>query len=166
MPSAAALHRRPDRAGDGDPICQILAVIDARNDQVWPCRHDLQDSVQDGLGGSPADGIHRPFLAAHLQDLRPDDAIRVERHATPHPGGLFARRSHGDKPQVREGFRRSPQARGLDAVIVGQEDLTFRHFFTLPIYKEKEAGIARSCWRPLRDSNARPFGPQPNALIR
>ena len=76
--------------------------------------------------------------------------------------GMVAGGGNGHISQVRERLRGSPQTRRMDSVVIGKQDLALFHIISRK--EKKREGPLR--WCPLCDSNARPFGPQPNALIR
>ncbi len=135
---ARRLQGGADGARDGDAAADVLAVIDARDDQVGLARQDLHDRMQDRLGGRAADGVHGPVFAVNAHLFQADGAVGGGGEAAPGAGGLVARGGDMHVTDFGQGRRRGPQAGRADAVIVGEQDLRFFLF-----HKEDKTNLSR-----------------------
>ena len=112
-----SFHGRAHRAGVGNVIAHIVAVVDAGEHHVRLFGHNGIQRCPDAVGRSAVQGIgghaiHAPFVISQPHGT-------IQRDAVGHGAALAGGCHHSDIAELRSGLRQKGNARGIDAVIVG-----------------------------------------------
>ena len=116
-PEQRAFQRARDRARVGHVVAEVIALVDAGDDEIGraPGVIDLRDRDVDAVGRRAVDLVDA--IAQPLHPKRPAQRQRVADRA-----GFDVRRDNRDFSEIGESCRQRMDAVRVDAIIIGYED--------------------------------------------
>ena len=144
-----SLQRGAHGAGQEYIVAAVRPLVDARHQQVDAFLHHHLDGQYDAVGRSALHRISIDAVNLLVDFSQPDGVVKADGGA--HTALLAVRRDHRHLPQVAQLVDQRPQAFGIDAVIIGNQDIQTQTHRKNHIILRKYPIISCSPYETLRD---------------